>query len=354
MRALGGTRGLGIIPAHAGFTSFGALFPLSPGDHPRTRGVYRHEHHVNIDGSGSSPHTRGLLESGNDPVDYDRIIPAHAGFTWQAPRNPFSDQDHPRTRGVYFMVADTLIETRGSSPHTRGLRDDVGDLVPYRRIIPAHAGFTSPQTPTRSGPRDHPRTRGVYAWVRALPHVRAGSSPHTRGLRDGLIPEDRRVGIIPAHAGFTARMVVTSSAWRDHPRTRGVYVGVVVGAADLAGSSPHTRGLLTGRHTPVGRHGIIPAHAGFTGDAPVLGRDVKDHPRTRGVYLGAQDVLAVYEGSSPHTRGLPLPASPVRYAGRIIPAHAGFTRPGSPTHAGPWDHPRTRGVYSGSYSVGHG
>ena len=71
----------------------------------------------------------------------------------------------------------------GSSPHTRGLRDQGAGQPLVTGIIPAHAGFTPPEHSRRS--------------------VSVGSSPHTRGLRDQPAAVRRPCGIIPAHAGFT-------------------------------------------------------------------------------------------------------------------------------------------------------
>ena len=50
-------------------------------------------------------------------------------------------------------------------------------------------------------------------------------------------------------------------------------------------------------------------------------------------------------GSSPLARGLPVRIAPVQSAPRIIPARAGFTRPGTAAYSPSADHPRSRGVY---------
>ena len=91
-----------------------------------------------------------------------RIIPAHAGFTRVEIEALCLSKDHPRTRGVYKEVSDGTVCYEGSSPHTRGLRAEKAGNCVFRRIIPAHAGFTIifQEESTESG--DHPRTRGVY------------------------------------------------------------------------------------------------------------------------------------------------------------------------------------------------
>ena len=71
-------------------------------------------------------------------------------------------------------------------------------------------------------------------------------------------------GIIPARAGFTAGVHPRVSRPPDHPRTRGVYAGPLMGGATRGGSSPHARGLLPGLSIRHNWTGIIPARAGFT------------------------------------------------------------------------------------------
>ena len=172
---------------------------------------------------------------------------------------------------------------------------------------------------------DHPRTRGVYVFKHTADQVKDGSSPHTRGLRDDRAHDRTHGGIIPAHAGFTTRPPGTCGRRWDHPRTRGVYSARSVPMSGSLGSSPHTRGLRAGRGGRPPPGGIIPAHAGFTAQAVWTAVRKPDHPRTRGVYARGRTSPAITAGSSPHTRG--LRRSPTRWPGgaRIIPAHAGFT-----------------------------
>ena len=260
-------------------------------------------------------------------------------------RGPTAGPDHPRTRGVYDSQRVSPSVIPGSSPHTRGLREAEAGAWGPGGIIPAHAGFTSSHTQFSPTIRDHPRTRGVYC--RALcPGVRpAGSSPHTRGLPgkdDTITPVTR---IIPAHAGFTPA-VSEQEAWeRDHPRTRGVYVMVIIFLLGSGGSSPHTRGLPVPATPDCPWDGIIPAHAGFTTHPVPRWGTTTDHPRTRGVYTSRVRLCSDDEGSSPHTRGLPQRHYHCRPVAGIIPAHAGFTGARLAAEQRGGDHPRTRGVY---------
>ena len=86
------------------------------------RGVYRGTRGRRRRRKGSSPHARGLLISVTIHLGDARIIPACAGFTWPADGTPTGPRDHPRMRGVY-----------GERAH---------DHISYLRIIPACAGFT--------------------------------------------------------------------------------------------------------------------------------------------------------------------------------------------------------------------
>ena len=219
----------------------------------------------------------------------------------------------------------------GSSPLARGLPYLPSRSVAAPGIIPARAGFTE----QRSGPtpeqRDHPRSRGVYVGSSRFLSGFQGSSPLARGLRAGRRREARSGGIIPARAGFTRPCGGSPGGASDHPRSRGVYARLSPGYQNPTRSSPLARGLRTLRiRRPVIRR-IIPARAGFTTrpcSSPRPGR-----------------------GSSPLARGLRSRPAHAQTAPRIIPARAGFTRPTAwcwPSHR---DHPRSRGVYDGAQVI---
>ena len=132
-------------------------------------------------------------------------------------------------------------------------------------------------------------------------------------------------GIIPARAGFTRVAELIGWSPPDHPRSRGVYIVLSSRGPPSAGSSPLARGLPADRVHGQGRGGIIPARAGFTGHARRVHRRLADHPRSRGVYSAPSPTLSLAGGSSPLARGLRCAR-----AGRRSPSR---------------DHPRSRGVY---------
>ena len=153
----------------------------------------------------------------------------------------------------------------------------------------------------------------------------AGSSPLARGLRDRAVGGHLCVRIIPARAGFTVSGSPSSSWIRDHPRSRGVYLTRANTMIVFDGSSPLARGLRTSRRRLTRRRRIIPARAGFTSPPQAKDGRTADHPRSRGVY--------------------PRRLRPGRQPRGIIPARAGFTQPRRPCQPRRPDHPRSRGVY---------
>ena len=72
-------------------------------------------------------------------------------------------RDHPRSRGVYFLMGMEDSRAEGSSPLARGLRVDKKPTEATPGIIPARAGFTASHASRKGTEKDHPRSRGVYS-----------------------------------------------------------------------------------------------------------------------------------------------------------------------------------------------
>ena len=172
---------------------------------------------------GSSPLARGLRDIRLLRGQTIGIIPARAGFTPGRPPAARTPKDHPRSRGVYGGESWASWTRRGSSPLARGLHVGRARTPPAAGIIPARAGFTWDAASSGNHTGDHPRSRGVYVISGWDNYVTAGSSPLARGLPAAEMPAHTHRRIIPARAGFT---VIASKAlpmaW-DHPRSRGVY-----------------------------------------------------------------------------------------------------------------------------------
>ena len=170
---------------------------------------------------GSSPHTRGAPADDFVVVQENGIIPAYAGSTLDPDRSGVGDWDHPRIRGEHYAAHKVALEAGGSSPHTRGARPPCRRRPSSRRIIPAYAGSTGPQSDTKERHQDHPRIRGEHFQFSFRLSLGAGSSPHTRGALLVVVVTLPGCGIIPAYAGSTSRAPTRTSTLTDHPRIRG-------------------------------------------------------------------------------------------------------------------------------------
>ena len=171
--------------------------------HPRSRGENRIEAAAQPISAGSSPLTRGKRRSADAAELKVRLIPAHAGKTHNQIRGQSGSSAHPRSRGENWSMARTTSLGMGSSPLTRGKRARRARALRKNRLIPAHAGKTWRNGHRRNGARAHPRSRGENMPQSSLTSPSRGSSPLTRGKREqqGSWRPTRR--LIPAHAGKT-------------------------------------------------------------------------------------------------------------------------------------------------------
>ena len=170
-----------------------------------------------------------------------------------------------------------------------------------------------------------------------------GSSPLTRGKPACAVRCARCIGLIPAHAGKTSsrRGVLVRAA--AHPRSRGENSAWSQCYLFVPGSSPLTRGKpdIAERRSNLLR--LIPAHAGKTRPAMARPPPNTAHPRSRGENPVRSRMLAATSGSSPLTRGKRFRPSACRSFRRLIPAHAGKTWGVGRRLGVGWAHPRSRG-----------
>ena len=149
--------------------------------------------------------------------------------------------------------------------------------------------------------------------------------------------------ITPAHAGKSWQKSLSAAVGRDHPRTRGEKV-IVPNVVDVyPGSPPHTRGKVDPKAAGKSELGITPAHAGKSHRCTSLQKRFRDHPRTRGEKFRRNYELGFPVGSPPHTRGKASCISATTASTGITPAHAGKSVKSGFKLAHWWDHPRTRG-----------
>ena len=156
----------------------------------------------------------------------DGFIPAHAGKTVGHRLQHQDRRAHPRSRGENAAHATFAAPMMGSSPLTRGKQWDGVSRIETYRLIPAHAGKTVPRSPQLSTPRAHPRSRGENEDVGLEQIGGDGSSPLTRGKPVIVAGNVAAGGLIPAHAGKTWPMPLTSRARLAHPRSRGENFGI--------------------------------------------------------------------------------------------------------------------------------
>ena len=250
---------------------------------------------------------------------------------------------HPRSRGENLDLVDGAHLLSGSSPLTRG-KHQATDLERFGEgLIPAHAGKTARPGGSRRRSPAHPRSRGENpSSGRQLPPV-LGSSPLTRGKPPLYRTERPILRLIPAHAGKTLQAPGEVGSSPAHPRSRGENCPQRDQELRRWGSSPLTRGKRADRRLDADLRRLIPAHAGKTCQTPDTTVEMPgSSPLTRGKQPGPPR-------SVPGSRLIPAHAGKTRRQRRrgnsrwLIPAHAGKTSNEPPTFWKPRAHPRSRG-----------
>ena len=333
----------GLIPAHAGKTRTLLHQSRAPRAHPRSRGENKLQEALKANAAGSSPLTRGKPLLHRTTQARERLIPAHAGKTPSRSGHTAQAQAHPRSRGENVLPGLPGAVCAGSSPLTRGKLGIEPNLTIARGLIPAHAGKTHARRCLPRSNRAHPRSRGENLSSDSRTFFRTGSSPLTRGKPFSVVIPARIVGLIPAHAGKTSPPPSDRGTTWAHPRSRGENLSALIDGSGQKGSSPLTRGKPAARVSRPATRGLIPAHAGKTTRAQRPALPAGAHPRSRGensMWIGRPSRV---RGSSPLTRG--KPSIPERLAPPcgLIPAHAGKTlrKVLQRQHLGA--HPRSRG-----------
>ena len=235
------------------------------------------------------------------------LIPAHAGKTTRRQSTARPSPAHPRSRGENDVRVVSRARIWGSSPLTRGKHIQRPCTPHGGGLIPAHAGKTPGDPLNNYGQRAHPRSRGENGTSGGDPAFAGGSSPLTRGKPGGRVSRSGKAGLIPAHAGKTGDCDRSPGALGAHPRSRG------------ENQYPRVRRRLS--------MGLIPAHAGKTGACRSRLFRCWAHPRSRGENSELRGRVPRIGGSSPLTRGKhEIVVNDGWYCG-LIPAHAGKTLP---------------------------
>ena len=178
----------GLIPAHAGKTATPHFRLYRREAHPRSRGENSGVFCILCSPLGSSPLTRGKLSVISGAISATRLIPAHAGKTLPESCVVPARTAHPRSRGENRFRGSGSFQVSGSSPLTRGKRRPPGSTASVQGLIPAHAGKTRCSSASCLLATAHPRSRGENAYQSRARDIFKGSSPLTRGKREDHAP----------------------------------------------------------------------------------------------------------------------------------------------------------------------
>ena len=170
--------------------------------HPRSRGEHFQTDTTHSLRPGSSPLARGTLDHESQRSPRLGLIPARAGNTNAGHVYPRRGTVHPRSRGEHVDCSTKNVPRSGSSPLAQGkhilrsafTRTDRGsspltrgtprgkDAQPlFTRLIPARTGNISCLTCAESATTAHPRSRREHRGAPSSSHASHGSSPLARG-----------------------------------------------------------------------------------------------------------------------------------------------------------------------------
>ena len=242
---------------------------------------FHYDAHVRA-GVGSSPRVRGTPKPETIFCKLRGIIPACAGNTSSTTPSPRPNRDHPRVCGEHLDDKTLYARQQGSSPRVRGTPRPPSNALNPTGIIPACAGNTSRMQSRAQAPRDHPRVCGEHITYAVEGASSQGSSPRVRGTLIVPCGGFSGVGIIPACAGNTARIMGSLPVIWDHPRVCGEHPIDHVIEEHARGSSPRVRGTLDSIEIDGDATGIIPACAGNTISNKKRPSPGRDHPRVCG------------------------------------------------------------------------
>ncbi len=220
-----------------------------------------------------------------------------------------------------------------------------GVLLALARFIPAGAGNTVPRIISLSSSTVYPRWRGEHS-ASLMPIIGLGGlSPLARGTRRQRIVRLPLHRFIPAGAGNTSTLSITTDREPVYPRWRGEHPNGSALSYPQIGLSPLARGTLKVLKNIGFRTRFIPAGAGNTGKTNIGVRVVPVYPRWRGEHKIHIDKHRVCIGLSPLARGTLYYNRWTRYGARFIPAGAGNTNMGSAVNEIKTVYPRWRGEH---------
>ena len=205
---------------------------------------------------------RGKAEVRHERDQEPGITPACAGKRHCPRFRPGKTRDHPRVCGEKSSLMQMDVGPLGSPPRMRG-KGLVGFELDIRiRITPACAGKSLSPAPEKALPGDHPRMCGEKFNCNPGSPQHWGSPPHMRGKAKIFRRWSAEMGITPAYAGKSARILKRRTEKRDHPRVCGEKFTLSSSTAVSPGSPPRMRGKAPAQTLTGSASRITPACAG--------------------------------------------------------------------------------------------
>ena len=191
------------------------------------------------------------------------------------------------------------------------------------RITPAYAGKSKIFVINEVGGWDHPRLCGEKRKCRKIGVLSLGSPPPMRGKVQFYHKTTPFIGITPAYAGKSARLLQCQGSSRDHPRLCGEKSFTPLCESLYIGSPPPMRGKVAVCGDLCNYERITPAYAGKRRATPKNVLLLRDHPRLCGEKLTIRSRQITFAGSPPPMRGKGVEQQKSRLLIRIAPAYAG-------------------------------
>ena len=189
---------------------------------------------------------------------------------------------YPRWRGELPVSLLSLGVGRGLSPLARGTQLPDGVFVAFARFIPAGAGNSGPMRGTLSIMSVYPRWRGELAGILPTDPAPPGLSPLARGTPFTYRVTSISARFIPAGAGNSSSMRISSARATVYPRWRGELRGNRRCADRDVGLSPLARGTRDREYMAWDMARFIPAGAGNSESTHRRSCTSAVYPRWRG------------------------------------------------------------------------
>ena len=231
----------------------------------------------------------------------------------------------PADAGKTTPGGDAAFARAGSPPRMRGKPSCVSGVGTISGITPADAGKTADLQGLVDGLTDHPRGCGENPGDVELVSVPDGSPPQVRGKLSPTVGSTLCHWITPAGAGKTLSVLLTPSAFQDHPRRCGENSLNSSSCRSRSGSPPQVRGKPCECTTTSSGSRITPAGAGKTCLTAMQATGIWDHPRRCGENTKKHPLFLRGSGSPPQVRGKRLRKHRLFARKRITPAGAGKT-----------------------------